>query len=226
VLGQLGRLLALALVVAATPARADEPRAWRYAGKIIDGEGKSRPAQLELREIGRRSVGARTVVDLAAYRRGKPIPGELEEALGIPHAPFTTLQSHFTLVLGRDKRGPYVAVLLGEEPATPERIDKVDEEWARFRPTSRPHPGASAPLDRSFRYTATFGPRQALCEAYEHPSPDTGDNYEHERCWAPGVGLVQLKFDSVWGGYELSLERAPAAPALDDPLAQSRSPSR
>jgi hypothetical protein len=51
----------------------------------------------------------------------------------------------------------------------------------------------------------------STCSGYIHPSPDTGDFFSSERCFAPNVGITRLVFDSVWGGYELELESGPTS---------------
>jgi hypothetical protein len=204
--------IVLMLSLAIAPAARAETRRWLYKGSLGGDEGEKKPIELALVETGRRTLGAYQVVDLAVQVGGKPIE---EDTLGkLNPAPFGTFSAKLGLLVGKDVTA---LVLVGDEPLAEGTLKSSLKEavkW-RARDAKRKRPRANhEPSDRAFNYGKKTGAWPSLCQAYLHPSPDTGDFFESEKCFAPHVGLTTWSFESAWGAFELELVTPPADPAL------------
>lgn len=194
---------------------APAPRQWVYALTTRGGSAPSAaPVTLVVVETGRRRVAGRQVVDFAAEVNGRRITqDELSEA---NRGPFTLLGVYWSLLFGRDKRGRRVDLTQRSQPLDAASFVKDPEHVAAtWRPDARGLPrSALGPDDEAFSYRTKIGAWQSLCMAFEHPSPETGDSFTWTRCFAPGVGVTLLAFESVWGDFRCELTRPPARPAL------------
>jgi hypothetical protein len=204
--------IGLALFLAGVPAARAEPRRWLYRGNTVTEAGDKAPLELAFVETGRRAVGAYQVVDLTVHLDGKAID---DEQIGhINTAPFTIFARKLGLIIGKDVTA---FVLLGDAPLAEASIKEAlahGTKWRAKDAKRKPPRAAHEPQDRPYAYGRKTGDWSSICEAYLHPSPDTGDFYETERCFAPRVGVTVWTFESAWGGFELELVKAPADPAL------------
>jgi hypothetical protein len=203
---------------AATASDASKAPRWTYRAKVTrDGEAQEAATpdatrELDMVETGRREIaGYRVhdlVVEVAGTRQG---PDDLER-LGLTAAPFPEFAPHLALVFGTFKGQPAAWLLLSDDAPDADEVRTLvaeDPTWP-LAPGAKLEgsPAALRPDDEGV-YRKAIGSWPSLCAALQHPSPDTGDYYSYERCLAPEVGLTRLEFDSVWGGHELELVRAP-----------------
>lgn len=203
---------------AAPAADAAKAPRWTYRAKVTrDGEAPETAApdatrELDLVETGLREVAGYRVHDLIVEVGGRRQGAEDLDRLGLTAAPFPEFAPHLALVFGTHKAQPSAWLLLGDDAPDADEVRTLvaeDPTWP-LSPTAKldGSPAALRPDDEGV-YRKAIGSWPSLCAALQHPSPDTGDYYSHERCLAPEVGLTRLEFDSVWGGYELELVRAP-----------------
>lgn len=197
---------------AAPPADA---RTWRYDATIEDvtedGELRKKELRVDLRETGRRTVKGRAVVDLAPAQEGRPLGPELMAELS--PAPFTTFAPALTLVYA-PKGG--IWLVMGETPAGEEEIAAAMKQPPTFR-AAKDLPAREklrVKPDRWQHYRDRVGAWDSACGGEEHPSPVSGDSYTSSLCYAPGVGLTRIRFDSVWGSFGLTLATPPERPEL------------
>jgi hypothetical protein len=107
--------------------------------------------------------------------------------------------------IGRNKTGSYFLTApklrqeLGKRPSIP--LSKSLTVWEKLK---------DIPGDRDFNYRRKINAWESYCLGYQHPSPESGDTFSSERCYAPEVGLTSFRFDSVWGSYHLDLVAPPA----------------
>ncbi len=202
----------------AKPEPATQPaRRWLYRGKIVgEAEGDDEPSvEMALVETGRRKVSTREVVDLAVEIDGKRADDEMLRDLGVSAAPFPSFSPQWSLVVDREAAGPVVWLVGTSAPDAAEALDRALDDatpWhLGWRMSKRPK---APPADRAYFFRDKVAGHESVCEGFAHPSPDTGDYFESERCFGAGVGITRLMFDSVWGGYKFDLVKAPAEPAL------------
>jgi hypothetical protein len=210
-------LALFAFASSATPLLADETfptakaagRRWVYRGTVDAPEPRT-PLELALVETGRRTIDGRLYVELAVEVHGKRIQESDLESLGLAGSPFGIFAPTWILVF--DKGATHLIAGTLAEPATPRafgmatwRITDRKKQEPRHVPEDR---------DSTFHYGKKINSWPSQCAAYVHPSPDTGDFYNTEHCFAPGVGITQLRYQSVWGSYEFELVAAPESPAL------------
>lgn len=159
------------------------------------------------------------VVDFAVAVAGAQVDTATLRQLGLLYAPFEVFSPHWSLVFGRHKNEPAVWLVRGDQPASEEDIKKLlpnPPTWLlsnAIRGSVKPR---KKPFDRAYLYGQKIGAWSSVCEGFAHPSPDTGDYFESERCFAPGVGITRLAFHSVWGNHALDLLAPPAEPGLPD----------
>ncbi len=209
----------LAVLLLALDARAEAPapasRKWTYRGTAgTEADAKPKPLSLSLVEIGRRTLAGRATVDLAVEVDGKRQTREQLAALGLASAPFPVFTQSWSLLLAS---GAEEARLVGgDQPATPAALKEPMEgascTWKKA--DARKKRPKSPRGDRAFGYGKKVGRWPSVCAAFEHPSPESGDFYAIEHCFAPGVGVTRLSFESVWGRFELELVEPPATPDL------------
>ena len=160
-------------------------------------------------ETGRRTVGGLTALDFSLFQGGKaPSDSDLEE-LGILSTP-----SFLRHTMDAALRARLYPVF---RRRTPQRAGGTGASLGLGHHLPQPRPGASpaksSPTRRSTTASASAsGPASA--RGYMHPSPDTGDFFESETCFAPNVGITLRSFSSVWGDFTLRLLTPPSAPPL------------
>ena len=206
----MGRALLLVCLLAAD-AFAEPPRRWVYRAAATDDSGKKgKPVKLVLVETGRRTLAGRDVLDLAVEVNGEPASADDIRELGFSSAPFTTLAPRWSLLTAKDGS---VALVEGDEPLAEKDLKEALRGATTWKPrdAKRKRP-KDEPGDRPFRYGKKVHKWPSICEGYLHPSPDTGDTFESERCYAPDVGVTLLSFDSVWGGFQIELTGPPPQP--------------
>ena len=192
------------------PPHAKLTRRWAYRGTIDE-----RPVALTLIETGRRVLDDAQLVHLAVEVNARRIEDADLSALGLDSSPFRVFAAEWTLRLGKGDG------CLFEEPAgdTLARAGPCGGatrlRWSDRR--KRAPASTSEDRDSEYHYGTTVGRWASVCEVFEHPSPDTGDFYRVERCFAPGVGITLLDYSSVWGSYRFELVTPPSAPALAQP---------
>lgn len=68
--------------------------------------------------------------------------------------------------------------------------------------------------DQPCAHRPKVGAWPSLCMGYDRPSPETGDDFRWTRCFVPGIGVIHITFDSVWGDLRCGLQRSLAHPSL------------
>jgi hypothetical protein len=207
---------------AADPAPVGAPlpadaRTWRYRGVISnvtdEGQEVEKKIDVDLVETGRRTVGERVVVDLAAARAGQRLAADALAELS--PAPFTTFAPSISLVYGTRKE-PSIWLLMGEAPASDAEIAAAVKERPTFRTAKSLPARAKIKMkpDTWLYWSDRVESWDSSCGGEEHPSPDSGDSYTSTICYAPSVGVSRIDFDSVWGSFDLVLTTRPTEPKL------------
>jgi hypothetical protein len=191
--------------------KAASPGRWTYTATLDEhGDGKTTAHKVVLAETSRTKVGGVTVIELAVELDGKPLT---EETLGgFGHAPFGVMATKLRLL--STKAGVWLT--FGEEAPTAEGLAEATKEsptWPAGAP--RPAEPEQTPDDTDYRFGKRVKTWDSACTAYMHPAPDSGDTFSSEKCFDPKVGITRLEFTSVWGGYVLELDQAPAAFRVD-----------
>ena len=194
------------------------PLRWVYDGTRHDDEGPEASVpekqRVELVQVGRGRHGDHHVITLEVRMDGKPVDDETVDAWSA--APFATFGSHLFLVVGPYDKQRGVWLLYGKS-ATPDPQD-LDDALAGPPLWPLARPGRKG-MDRNADdevvvFSGLIGRWESICAGYQHPAEESGDSFAWERCFAPGVGITRLEFDSVWGSHELTLVAAPAGFAL------------
>lgn len=160
-------------------------------------------------ETGRRTVSGLTALDFSLFQGDKPLSDSDLEELGIFSTPVLTFATQWTLLFGRG----FTQFFEGGLPSEPEEQARALASATTFRTRDQGKPRKVLP-DQTFYYGKRVGKWSCICKGYMHPSPDTGDFFESETCFAPNVGITLRSFSSVWGDFTLRLLTPPSAPSL------------
>ncbi len=193
----------------AQPAAAS-PRRFSYELSANPGAGRSAVwTKVTWVETGRRTVGGLTALDFSLFQGDKPMSEADLEALGIHDTPVSSFATQWTLLFGRG----FTQFFEGGLPSEPEEQARALASATTFRSRDQGKPRKVLP-DQTFYYGKRVGKWSCICKGYMHPSPDTGDFFESETCFAPNVGITLRSFSSVWGDFTLRLLTPPSAPSL------------
>lgn len=173
--------------------------------------GTRKETVLTFVELGRHPLAGSVdteVIELAAERgNGLAVMQDFQE-LGVSFAPVETLFPRWTLLVKTAPKQSSTWLLQSQAPPSDRAIHETLAEPAPFRePTTLPKAPKNPPMDREYRYRKSVGGAEVACAAFVHPSPESGDFYDYEHCYEPGVGITELQLHSVWGSYELTLVR-------------------
>lgn len=199
---------------AKTSPTAESVRRWIYrldarseAGAGIKG------VELALVEVARRPHGDGEAIELTVERDGRTLAADELDKLGLgeqPPGPVFSIRPGLLVRILRNPGGSTVTLFDG---AAADRAEALKEPLARWRLSDARKSAPRAertPADRAYSYGRKVAEWPSVCQAYAHPSPETGDYYEWERCYAHGVGITRMVWRSAWGEYELDLVRPPA----------------
>lgn len=187
-------------------------RRWRYRG-FTEGNTEAAPKTpltIVLAELEKRTLekGLEVTV-LGVEINGVLVDAEQVRTMQLEGAPFSSFPTRWVLLRDGRKKAPQVWLLEGHSPVTDEALKKAQTERSTFNFNARvPRFQALGrlPGDSPIAYLKQIGGLESRCEGYEHPAPESGDYYFSERCYNDGVGLTQLVFSSVWGGYHFEQE--------------------
>lgn len=200
----------------ATPPDATPPKPsrWVYKAVLTHNEDMKRSKhEVVFLETGRKKVGDRQAILLAVEVDGKPMSEEmLEDWSG---APFPTLASTLSLLVGTHKKERVVWLVFGPPEKAEESVEPLPPTWPLGEAARRQKP-PKEPTGEPYVYGKKIGAWSSICAGDEHSGEESGDSFSWERCFEPTVGITRLEFESVWGGYELSLTSAPAGFALPE----------
>lgn len=190
---------------------APTPRQWRYTIKI---DGKLAPFTLVLVEAGRRQFAGRQVVDLAVEANGQRVAKQ--DLSWLPAAPFSYFGVKWSLLFGRDKHGRRVDLTMGPELLASAEFEKDPEASAAvwWLDSRGPSKHARVQPDEPYTYRTKVGAWQSVCMGYDHTCTEACDYFSWTRCFAPGIGVTRISFDSVWGSLNCELQSPPRNPSL------------
>ncbi|HNN95606.1 MAG TPA: hypothetical protein PKI03_25180 [Pseudomonadota bacterium] len=193
----------------AQPAAAS-PRRYSYELSANPGAGRAAAwTKVTWVETGRRTVGGLTALDFSLFQGDKPMSEADLEALGIHDTPVSSFATQWTLLFGRG----FTQFIEGGLPSEPEEQARALASATTFRSRDQGKPRKVLP-DEAFYYGKRIGKWSCICRGYMHPSPDTGDFFESETCFAPNVGITLRSFSSVWGDFTLRLLAPPPSPSF------------
>ncbi len=197
------------------PTTAETPlvgRRWVYDATLTDGAtGQRSTHRVELVELSRAERADVTITTMVALLDAQRITATTLDAFGT--APFLVFGVRLVLLSGKHDGQAGVWMLFGDDQdiddAAISRALATPPTWPlAVRKTSRP--SAADHPDEAVYYRRKVSRWDSVCVAMDHPSPDSGDFFSFERCFAAAAGVTRLEFSSAWGGYALDLVTPPS----------------
>ena len=131
-------------------------------------------------------------------------------------APFSYLSVNWSLLFGPDQDGRRVELTLAAKLLDGAEHEKDPESAAAtwWLDSRRPSIYSQVQPDQPWAHRPKVGAWPSLCMGYDRPSSETGDDFRWTRCFVPGIGVIHITFDSVWGDLRCGLQRSLAHPSL------------